>query len=368
LYNVLIFGTGTGCNFLMNALDINKINILAYLDNDSSKWGRFFREKEIISPSGMNSYIYDYIIIGSQYNESIYNQLLNMKVDKSKILQFYKFYDMLCNPVKACIDYYSIRAEEVEAIITGISYARSGVIYNNLYKKAHNFAMYSQDLFYDSKISKHILEKYKNNNIKYAIMGFAYYSFQYDMSLSSMKNRVVLYYDILKDKHNYKEISIEQCEDQYNINKKISDKILKKNENNNYNFSWIMPSLDNYDIEKRIILGGNQAKIDCNKNYPKTVEENKEIFKNYLNLLRDNNIKPIVVVFPASKYYTKYFSKRIEDEFHFIINEFKKKYDFQYIDYFRSDLFEDDDFTDVSHLNTKGAEKFTQILNEEIQW
>lgn len=83
----------------------------------------------------MNSYIYDYIIIGSQYNESIYNQLLNMKVDKSKILQFYKFYDMLCNPVKACIDYYSIRVEEVEAIITGISYARSGVIYNNLYKK-----------------------------------------------------------------------------------------------------------------------------------------------------------------------------------------------------------------------------------------
>lgn len=74
------------------------------------------------------------------------------------------------------------------------------------------------------------------------------------------------------------------------------------------------------------------------------------------------------MIFPASKYYTKYFSERIENEFRSIINEIGKLYDFQYIDYFRSELFTDDDFVDVSHLNGDGAEKFTKILNNLIKW
>lgn len=88
----------------------------------------------------------------------------------------------------------------------------------------------------------------------------------------------------------------------------------------------------------------------------------------YLKMLIDSNIKPIVVVFPASKYYAKYFSQRIENEFHSIIKDLQDKYEFQYIDYFRSDEFEDEDFLDVSHLNHKGATKFTQILNDTIKW
>lgn len=74
------------------------------------------------------------------------------------------------------------------------------------------------------------------------------------------------------------------------------------------------------------------------------------------------------MIFPASKYYTKYFSERIENEFRSIINEIGKLYDFQYIDYFRPELFTDDDFVDVSHLNGDGAEKFTKILNNLIKW
>lgn len=368
LYNVLIFGTGAGCNFFMNGVDINKTNIIAYLDNDSSKWGCLFREKKIVPPSEIGNYLYDYIIIGSQYNESIYNQLSNMKVDKNKILQFYKFYDMLYNPVKNYIDYYNKRFEEVETIITGISYARAGIIENELFRRAHTFTMYSQDLFYDYKIADYILNKHKNNKIKYAIIGLSYYSFQYDMSLSSMKNRVILYYNIFEDKHNYKDLSIEEFNNEYNISKGICDKIFKKNENGSYEFTWSNPSLKDCTIEEIIKTGRNQAQRDCNKDYPETVKENTRVFKDYLKLLEKHNIKPIVIVFPASKYYTEHFSKRIEDEFHAIIKDVKNKYDFQYIDYFRSDQFNDDEFSDVSHLNPKGAKKFTEILNKEIKW
>ncbi|CDM68815.1 hypothetical protein CM240_1657 [Clostridium bornimense] len=73
------------------------------------------------------------------------------------------------------------------------------------------------------------------------------------------------------------------------------------------------------------------------------------------------------MIFTVSKYYTKYFSERIENEFFSIINEIGKLYDFQYIDYFRSELFTDDDFVDVSHLNGDGATKFTKVLNSMIK-
>ncbi|MDU6876809.1 chemotaxis protein [Clostridium tepidum] len=368
MYNILIFGTGSTCKLVLNVLNMEKVRILAFLDNDSSKWGDYFYDKKIVPPSEIYNYLYDYIIIASQYNESIYNQLLHMDLDSKKVLQFYKFYSLLYNPLKGYMDAYYKKVEELSTIITGISYARVGIDKNALINKGYNFALGSQDLFYDYKIVEYILNSYKKNKIKYAIIGLAYYSFQYDMSLSSMKNRVILYYRVLGEKHNYKELSIKDFNNQYNISKNICDKVFKKNERGNYLFKWNSSDLSNYSTQERINLGKKQAERDCNKNYPKTVEENKEIFKNYLKLLRDNNIKPIVVVFPASKYYTKYFSKRIEGEFHSIINEFKKEYDFQYIDYFRSGLFEDDDFTDVSHLNSRGAKKFTQILNEEIQW
>ncbi|BDB02539.1 chemotaxis protein [Clostridium botulinum] len=365
MYDIIIFGTGSTSNFVTQLLNDN-VEILAYVDNDSNKWGKYYYNKEIIDPKYINDIKYDFIVIASQFNNEIYNQLLQIGLDGSRILQFFKFSDLNWNMFKWQMDSYTNSKEKVEILATGISYTDLGIQENILYKKCFKFSIASQDLYYDYTIVKNIIENHKEKaqNLRYVIIGLSYYSFQYDMSLSAMKNKVILYYEVLKDIHNFKDAKKIYLE--YEINENIASKIFKKNQYGRYDLNWNTTILKG--IEDKRYVGKLQAERDCNKNYPKTVEENKEIFKNYLKLLRDNNIKPIVVVFPASEYYTKYFSRRIEDEFHSIINEFEKEYDFQYIDYFRSDLFGDDDFTDVSHLNPKGAEKFTQILNEEIEW
>jgi hypothetical protein len=178
-----------------------------------------------------------------------------------------------------------------------------------------------------------------------------------------MKGRVNLYYKVLGERHNFDYVTEI---DEGDVNSVIANKIFKKNENDVFEFNWNSTTLNQYD--NKLELGKWQAEKDCDKDYPNTVLENQAIFREYITFLKDHNIKPIVVVFPASKYYTKYFSDRIENEFHTIINKFKAEFKFQYIDYFRSDLFNDDDFEDVSHLNSKGAEKFTKILNEVIEW
>ncbi|KEI97149.1 chemotaxis protein [Clostridium botulinum A2B7 92] len=365
MINILIFGTGSTSNFVTRLLNDN-VEILAYVDNDNKKWRKHYYNKEIINPKYINEMKYDFIVIASQFNEEICNQLLDMGINKKRIFQFFKFVDLYWNMFKWQMDSYIKCEKKIEMLATGISYTSSGLKEELLNKKCFKFSIASQDLYYDYTIVKNIIENYKEKtkNLKYLIIGLSYYSFQYDMSLSAMKNKVILYYEILKDAHHFKKV--ENIYIEYEINENIASKIFKKDKDGWYDLNWNTKVLK--IIEDKSHTGKLQAKIDCNKNYPKTVEENKEIFKNYLKLLKNNNIKPIVVVFPASKYYTKYFSKKIEDEFHSIINDFKKEYEFQYIDYFRSDLFEDDDFTDVSHLNPKGAEKFTQILNKEIQW
>jgi lysophospholipase L1-like esterase len=183
------------------------------------------------------------------------------------------------------------------------------------------------------------------------------------MSLSAMKNKIVLYYKHIKLAHHVKNVNdlLNGVDESIEIAKEIfefeNNSIVPKIEENNVNCKTVINQN----------LGKKQAENDCNKDYPATVEENIQIFKEYLKLLKEYNIKPIVVVFPASECYTKYFSKRIQDEFYEIINKTKKEYFFQYIDYFKSKLFDDNDFRDVSHLNEKGAEKFTKILNEIIE-
>lgn len=367
MVNILIFGTGKSAVILESGLDIKNVNIVGYIDNNISKQGNLHNGKRIYNPNDINKLIYDYILIASQYNEEIYSQLIDLKVNKNNIFEFYPFFNIMWNiydwNLKRFLNKY-----DIEVICTGISYALNGFKEDMCFKSAINFALGSQDLYYDYKIVKYLIENHKEKfkNIKCCLIGLSYYSFQYDLSLSAMKNKCLLYNNTLKDLHNYKiQERIKTCYENSNY---IANKVFVRNENGSYSFHWGIAAKQNYNINNIDIIGKNQADLDCNKDYPITVKENKQIFKEYLKLLKDNNIKPIVVVFPASKYYTKYFSKRIEDEFKDIIDKVSKECDFQYIDYFRSDLFNDDDFQDVSHLNSKGAEKFTNILNEIIEW
>ena len=111
-----------------------------------------------------------------------------------------------------------------------------------------------------------------------------------------------------------------------------------------------------------------EAKRNSSMDYKDTRYENEKILDNYIHFLKENNIKPIIVICPTSSYYRKYFNNNKKTTFYNILNRINEKYNVQVIDYFQSCLFQDDDFWDYSHLNGKGAEKFTKILNEEIEW
>lgn len=81
--NVLLFGSGNGAKeYLLKNKDAN---ILAIFDNDIKKHGLVFEGITIHHPKDIKNFIFDEIIIVSQWAKDIYEQLDELGVSKEKI-------------------------------------------------------------------------------------------------------------------------------------------------------------------------------------------------------------------------------------------------------------------------------------------
>lgn len=378
MYNILIFGTGNGYINMKKNINSSIINILAFIDNNSNKIGQILEEIKIISPNEIFNYDYDYIIIASSYYEQIESQLLELNISKNKVLNYYEFYnDVLLQYSKdtdskvgfeiLCGNIEKVKnINDYDGFITGLSYAFYGINTKLLTRKFINFSLSGQDIFYDYSIAKYILNL-KSNNYKYAIIALSYYSLHYDLSKSVNSDRCEnIYKPILNELHNFEKSFKHENEIEKLLNYSWVSDIIKNYTNMSIYEQWENVKFIQYDIERREQLGKERAKKDSKKNYLQTVEENKRILKDYLNLLDKYNITPIIVVLPVTRWYRNEFSTIIKKEFYDIIFQLKKKNKFNFLDYFSDRSFSDEDFFDESHLNKNGAKKLTLLLNKYI--
>lgn len=88
--NILIFGTGRGSKEVEDIIDFDKVNILAYLDNDKSKQGTLHNGYKVIKPNTLNELKFDYIVIGSMFFQEIKQQLLQLDIPNGKIVKILK--------------------------------------------------------------------------------------------------------------------------------------------------------------------------------------------------------------------------------------------------------------------------------------
>ncbi len=365
LNSILIFGTGDGCSKLEKILK-KDIKVEAYIDNDENKIGQYRNGIKIISPSQITNYSFKYIIIASQYYKEIAEQLKALNIPEYKVIKLYFFFNYFLynNPFefeeKYKNFYNTIKQKKYENIITGLSYADVGIIQQLLKIPSFNFAIGSQDLYFDYEILKKILTENRDvKALRYATITLSYYSFQYDMSKSCLSDLTIRYYNILKTLHNNDIRNLFNITEEYEKFLNLSGELFVGN------FKYVT---DNNITLINEEIGKVRAETDSNKNYPMTVKENMQIFENCLDLLRLHKIEPIIVICPVSIYYYKNFSKKLIDEFYSTILSFKEKYKFEIYDYFKSEVFDLSDFRDVAHLNEKGAKKFTKLLNNQIKW
>ncbi|WP_339179793.1 hypothetical protein [Oceanobacillus sp. FSL W7-1293] len=359
---VILFGTGSSSERIRSLINMEKNKIIGYVDNNLEKQEKCLFGKPIWNPSVLTEMKFDYVIICSIYFTEIYNQLMTMRIETSKIINIYPY--IRYNDVKLRLSEIN---EDLDTIITGMSYARYGFDNDLLNVQSINLAFNSQDLFYDYCLAKYILE-HRVINIKYALISLSYFSFHFDLSQSKEKH-LVTRYSIIKD-----------IQEQVNYQK--YNKLIRPNEEHmpyqnfellNHIFverfqekfdSLEQDSKDNIEIHKE---RENLAKVHSRKDYPKTVDENKNYLHDYLQLLLEKGVKPIFVIHPQANAYRKYFHPQMINAFKSIINDFTSIYDIEKVDLFSSSEFTNDDFFDVHHLNSKGAKKVSKIINKYIE-
>ncbi|MDY7992393.1 hypothetical protein UY286_15460 [Paenibacillus polymyxa] len=329
---------------------------------------------------------YDFIIIVSEGHEEIERQLISV-VEPEKIINYMKYtinFASIYNKIHQNNYEYNfvysnleraMNDKSIEVIITGMSYSLHGVDTDLLWKKGVKLCWASQDIYYDHLLTKKAVEH--NKNIKYCIVGMAYFSF--DMDLSQLKTQSYsidkIYFPLLKDSHHHtppviytEPIGINQIDKYFTIPNVLNDKELLKSlastaglliHSELHESIWNRPC-ENIPLEW---LGQKRARLHSKQDYPKTRTENIEIFKSFFTMLKENDIKPIVVIYPTSSYYAPYLNPNLKLRFYQLLNELQEEHNFDIYDYFESELFNESDFADVDHLNKKGAAKMTSILN-----
>lgn len=86
---IILFGAGEGGNTVNYHLD-QSFEVLAFTDNDPSKWGSVFLSRPVIAPTEIKKYRFDYIIIANIHGVALRKQLIDeLNIPADQILDFF---------------------------------------------------------------------------------------------------------------------------------------------------------------------------------------------------------------------------------------------------------------------------------------
>ena len=316
-----------------------------------------------------------------------YDSIMNYMFNISENIYYSNYdYNYLIKSIENC------KFEDVETIVVGNSYPLTGIKVDLLNTKSVSLALSSQDLYYSYKLAKVAIEN--NKKIKRCIIGAGYYLVNHDLSksisddaISRVKN---VYYPILNDKHNSEEVDeIKILNLQNTINNEIIEYVfdlefldmhfkdlIYRNNNGYFNPTFTRESnsmlqgrkLSSISEEDKIKLGEFRAN-QHNKlsKYADTTREYNIIFNKFIDMLVQNRVEPVIVVFPNTKYYSSFIDNNYEDEFYKIVDKIKEKINVKIIDFSKEDIFVSDDFIDFDHMSEVGAVKITRELNKRLK-
>ena len=111
--NVVIFGTGMFYNSRKHTIPQN-INIVAFIDNNVEKHGKFIDGIQVYSPKDVLRLECDIIILASGAFIDMKNQLLEIGVNENKIMNWEKF---ICSQYKGVLEKHSVVSQNGKKIV-----------------------------------------------------------------------------------------------------------------------------------------------------------------------------------------------------------------------------------------------------------
>ncbi len=282
-----------------------------------------------------------------------------------------------------------IKNQQSEILITGSSYAMLGLLEEKMPRSASNVAVNAQDLYYSLFSVKEALKR--SERIETIVIPISYYFFFTNMSVKpsdymlSVLSRVN--FPVYNNLHGYtgkllpvynkvsKSPVYEKIVDLEKVRDIYYDAVKEDLENlPYYNSINIRPAggLLSYNfMEKSDEQNFDSAKIRANVHnsifdFDRGLE-NQKLLDKFLNNMEELEKKVIFFIPPATKYYKKWVRDEMKQVYNKLVLDTVNKYECcRIIDLFNSDYFSEEDFQDYDHLNSRGAEKLSEIIAKNI--
>ncbi len=260
--------------------------------------------------------------------------------------------------------YLEQQLNSIETLVLGSSQTLNGINPSCFTSKTFNLSNVSQTLYYDKRLTLLYLPKLQN--LKTVIINISYFSFFYQL------------YDIKenwRDDYYLQHFGIKYSQyPAFRINNfsAIANYQLKHTLNlaiNNFEDADAKVILQNGYLPKyrsELIIdstGLERVKIHNAENFAKRRKEIEADLEDFIMQLNDKKIKIVFVTTPVFNSYSKFCNKNIIAANTNYINNICNKYKCEYLNFFEDSSFTKLYFYDNDHLNNKGAEKLSEMIN-----
>ena len=383
-YKVAIVSTGDSLNSILEAIDLENIKICALFGiwNDISEslqkvFKPAFNPLDMLVLKAQECKAEYFLVnIHPSLDCQIINKLVKLGIPKENIIGLWPFGSIPQFTYMYFLQWqYLINTPpstpRVEFLVTGNSFFKFGIDLESMQPfNGVNFARDSQDIYYSFKMVENYLNMVKDNNYpRFCLIGLAPYVFNNWLDKTIRNFDQQFYFPIIGHKQ------MEYYGTSYG---RFLETIFKSKYKIWLN-GWIsnVPQFDLNDIdgsrkwhqERYSITAAQRLKANDDlaiyerKKYPETVERNKEILNQFIELCLKRNVIPIGVLLPFSQIAQRHYPQIALREFFETLDPFLEK--MKFINLWDMKL-PDSYFEDLIHLKMTGALEVTKVIKKRI--
>ena len=269
------------------------------------------------------------------------------------------------------IEGFQQRADSVKVLVLGSSHAMKGLNPGFFSLPGFNFSNSSQTLEYDSRICLKYLPI--SPELKIVIIDITYISFFFLLKDSPENWKDYFYYQYFGIKVPAISWNSPSAYFRAALYRKgtlqdlITGKLdCRKEFGDIQPNGWERTRIDTDTVAVSYKTGSERADLHQSLIHHENLNANLEGLENMISVLSKKGIKVYLISCPVYHTYTKYLSPATEAENLKLIQKITQKFSIPYYDFSRDPRFDREDFFDNDHLNSKGAEKFSMMIDSLI--
>lgn len=262
------------------------------------------------------------------------------------------------------------KAPEIKVLILGPSHAIVGINPAFFSREAFNMADTSQSLYYDLEL----FSKYSTQltNLQVLIIPVSYFSLQFSFDKGPESWRSFFYdrtYNITPAQKN-RRLDVRKYSLFALYGQQRSLLYALKGFKTDLAPSVMENGYQRDDHNDAANINGETGKLQVDIHAsimdPRYFEENVRYVEQMITIAKERNVMPVIVTSPVSSAYSENIDTAVYTQMVTALEKISSEQNIRYFNHFDDNNFSIEDFADTSHLNSKGAEKFTKILEKEI--